>query len=377
MRPRIAVAHEWMTNWAGSEQVVGEIAGLVRPDEVVASIVSPEVAARHLPGTPVRGLWPSRLPGATEHWTRYAPAIMASWRTARIDADVLVVSAHFAAHAAAARFDGPSLVYYHTPARMLWRPEIELARLPRAARGVVGSAVLPALRAVDRRASAGADRVLANSRAVADRVRAAYGREAHVVHPPVEVEGWGTVPREPAGHLLWLGRLVAYKRPDLAVEVSRRTGIPLLVVGDGPERERLERSAPPSVRFAGRLPSSAVREAVSGASALIFPGEEDFGIAPVEVLAAGVPVVAHAAGGALDFVQHGVNGLLVAPQTVEAFAAAAREAVRIGQAGGWDTGAIRRSALPFSAQEFRTRFGEQLDSLIGTGWRQDREARTS
>ena len=361
---RVSVAHEWLTNWAGSERVARELVTLSTPQELVSSVVVPEMVADHFADVPVRALWPSGLPGAGEHWSRYAPAMMAAWARTRIEADALLVSSHFAAHAATVGFDGPSVVYYHTPARILWRTEIELARLPSAVRSTVAATVLPSLRRYDRWVARHPTVVLANSGVVARRIEEAYGREARVVHPPVAVEDWASVDRRsPGSHLLWLGRLVPYKRPDLALEAARRAGLPLVVVGDGPERARLERIAGPDVTFLGHAPLATVRAAVADARALVFPGEEDFGIAPVEALAAGVPVVAPALGGALDYLRHGENAVLTPGQDVDDLAAALRTAWTTR----WDTATIRRSARHFGAARFRSEVGEVLDGLVGRG----------
>ena len=375
-RPRISVAHEWLTNWAGSECVARELVTVADPQELVASVVVGELARERFGDLPVRALWPSTLPGAGTHWARYAPAMMAAWSRTRIDADVLLVSSHFAAHAATVHFDGPSIVYYHTPARILWRTEIELGRLPSALRRTVAATVLPSLRGYDRWVAQHPTVALANSCAVARRIERAYGRRARVVHPPVAVDEWSTVDRRGGldgrrgSHLLWLGRLVPYKRPDLAIEAARRAGLPLVVIGDGPERKRLEDSAGPGVTFLGHAPRATVRAALADARALVFPGEEDFGIAPVEALAAGVPVVAPALGGVLDYLHDGVNGVLAPGQDVDDLAAALRAA----WSTRWDHAAIRRSALPFSVERFRSEIGAVVDATVGTSRARPRAA---
>ena len=363
-RLRISVAHDWFTNWAGAEEVAQQLVAVADPRELVSSVVAPELMRERFGDLPVRALWPSGLPGAKTHWPRYAPAMMAAWSRARIDADALVVSSHFAAHAATVHFDGPSIVYYHTPARILWRTEIELGRIPRPLRPTVRSTVLPSLRRWDRSVAQHPTLLLANSHVVAQRIETAYGRRARVVHPPVAVHEWSTVPHDPPGegtHLLWLGRLVPYKRPDLAIEAARRAGLPLVIAGDGPERARLERMAGPDVTFLGRAPRATVRAAMAGARALVFPGEEDFGIAPVEALAAGVPVVAPALGGALDYLREGDNAVLTPGQDPDDLAAALHRA----WSRDWDTAAVRRSAEPFSTARFHAEMNAVLDAVVG------------
>jgi glycosyltransferase involved in cell wall biosynthesis len=364
---RIAVAHEWLTNWAGSERVLREMVELTRTDTLVSCIVDNDLARTRFPGLDVRALWPTRLPNAQAHWSRYALPMMAAWSTARIDADALLVSSHFAAHAATRRFCGPSVVYYHTPARILWRPDMEIGRLPPPLRSTVQTLVLPMLRQWDREVAQAGTVLLANSTAVAHRIKRAYSRDARVLHPGVDISRWLRVPRKEPRHAVWFGRLVAYKRPDIAVEAARRSGVPLVVIGDGPERAALERDAPPHVRFLGHASEADIQAALAAASALVFSGEEDFGICPIECLAAGVPVLAYAAGGALDYVVHGENGLLVPAQDADAFALALREAA----ATDWDTGAIRRSALPFTPERFRHGLRDVLDRILGRSWSRD------
>jgi glycosyltransferase involved in cell wall biosynthesis len=346
---RVVVVHEWLTNWAGSERVARELVTAGEAAELVASVVDRDFVGEYFSDVEVRALWPSRLPTATTHWSRFALPMLAAWATTRVEADLLLVSSHFAAHGATVRFAGPSIVYYHTPARMLWRPDIELARLPERTRAVVEKTVLPALRTWDKRVARHPTVMLGNSTAVVQRIADAYGREAEVLHPPVEVERWSTVSRREPEHFLWAGRLVAYKRPDIAVEAARLSGEELVIVGSGPERARLEPTAPANVRFVGHVSDTELRDLVGAAHALVFPGEEDFGIAPVEALAAGTPVVAYGSGGALDYIEPDVNGILCAEQDATTFARAMGEARKVD----WDTVRVRRSVERFTVEHFR------------------------
>jgi glycosyltransferase involved in cell wall biosynthesis len=360
---RVAVAHEWLTNWAGSERVARELVTVGEATQLIASVVDREFVAEYFSDVAVRALWPSHLPTATTHWSRFAAPMLAAWASVKIDADLLLVSSHFAAHGATIRFAGPSIVYYHTPARILWRPDIELARLPPSAQAIVEKAVLPALRAWDARVARHPTVLLGNSSAVVERIAHAYGREAEVLHPPVEVERWSTTTRREPEHFLWAGRLVAYKRPDIAVEAARLSGEQLVIVGSGPERARLEPTAPPNVRFVGHVSDAELRDLMGAAHALVFPGEEDFGIAPVESLASGTPVVAYGAGGALDYIEPHVNGVLCAEQDALAFARAIDE----GRKAEWDTIRIRQSAERFAARHHRAGLRRIVERTVGTG----------
>ncbi|MDP9182660.1 MAG: glycosyltransferase [Actinomycetota bacterium] len=258
------------------------------------------------------------------------------------------MNSHFAAHAATVRFDGPSIVYYQTPARLLWRPDLELARLPERVQPLA-KAALPALRAYDRWVAQHPTVMVANSQAVAKRIQKAYGRDAEVVHPGVDVERWASVERREPRHVLWFGRLVAYKRPELAIEAARAAGLPIVLVGDGPERPRLEALAYEGATFLGHADESVVRAALSEAIALIHPGEEDFGMTAVEAQAAGVPVVALDAGGACETVLDDRTGFLVRGDDPTDFGQALKEAER----RAWDRGELGASAKRFDASVFR------------------------
>jgi glycosyltransferase involved in cell wall biosynthesis len=161
-------------------------------------------------------------------------------------------------------------------------------------------------------------------------------------------------------HFLWFGRMVAYKRPDVAVDAARISGMPLVMIGDGPERKRLEATAPPNVRFLGHADEAVVRRALAAAHALVFPGEEDFGIAPVEALTSGVPVIAYDAGGSRDFVVHGVNGSMVSEQEPAAFAQAMKEICTSPPAED----EVRRGVDRFGVDSFRSRLRDIIRQTV-------------
>jgi glycosyltransferase involved in cell wall biosynthesis len=174
------------------------------------------------------------------------------------------------------------------------------------------------------------------------------------VYPPVDTERWTPDGRAPDDFLLTVARLVPYKRVDLAVQAASRLGRRLVVVGDGPERRRLEAMAGPGTRFLGWQSDEVVAGLYARARAFLFPGADDFGIAPVESQAAGRPVVAYGRGGALETVVHGVTGLHFAEQTVDSMA----EAIESVCARDWDPDVCRAQAERFGAERFRTQIVE-------------------
>jgi glycosyltransferase involved in cell wall biosynthesis len=320
----VVIAHDWITVPGGAEKVVQALCEMFPRARIVAAVVDPAVAQRLFPGHRVESLGVGRLPGARTHWPYYGPAMLAEWAVRRVGpADVLISSTHFGALGAGRRFAGPHLAYVHTPLRMAWRPDLEVMRLPPAL-APVGRVLAPALRRVDRRASRHVDSFVANSHEVQRRILDAYGRASDVVFPPVDVEVFRAVPHRPSDYLVAFGRLVAYKRVDLAVEACTRLGVRLVVAGDGPDRSRLEAMAGPTVEFVGRVSDPEYHELLSGARALLFPGEDDFGIVPVEAQAAGCPVIAFGRGGALDTVDPRLGNRLVNTADAGAFAGAIR-----------------------------------------------------
>ncbi|MBI2324806.1 MAG: glycosyltransferase, partial [Chloroflexi bacterium] len=210
------------------------------------------------------------------------------------------------------------VAYCHSPTRYLWdqRDRYLEDEVPAPLHGVVRE-LLARLREDDLRAAARVDRWIANSTTVRDRIARYYRAESEVLHPPIDVARYR--PAERGDFWVFVGRLVSYKRADIAVEVFDRIGMRLIVVGEGRERGHLERKAKDNVTFAGRVDDETLRSLLGAARGLIFPGEDDFGMVCVEALASGAPVVALAAGGTTDIVRDRVDGVLVASQDVDAF----------------------------------------------------------
>ncbi len=250
--------------------------------------------------------------------------------------------------------------YCLTPARFLWdyQTYVEREQLGRAARWALPP-LIAALRSWDRRVTTRVDHFLAISKAVQARIAEHYGRDSTIIYPPVSVPDV-PVSRERGDYYLSLGRLIPYKRVDLVVRAFNQLSLPLHIVGEGRDRAALEAIAQPNIRFLGRLSDAEVREQYAGCRAFIFPGEEDFGITPVEAQAAGRPVIAYAGGGALDTVIDGETGVLFREKTPEALA----EAVTRCEAMRFDPEAIRRNALRFDAAHFRRQMAEYVASKV-------------
>ena len=230
--------------------------------------------------------------------------------------------------------------------------------------GKAGSAVLRRVMSWmarwDRATADRVDRYVANSQYVAGRIDRYYNRVASVVYPPVDTDFFTPDAARPRTHYLIVSALVPYKRVDIAIDACRRAGRPLIVAGDGPDRARLEAHAEGDVTFTGAITNDEIRTLYQGARAVLLPGEEDFGIVPVEAQACGTPVIALARGGALETVIDGRTGVLASEPAADAFAAAELHSEQID----WDRAAIRANAERFSHAAFATGFSAIVDDAL-------------
>jgi len=274
--------------------------------------------------------------------------------------DLVVSSSHSVAKGAIARDGAPHLCYCHTPVR--WAHEQFDRYFPRATTRFYAAkrAAVARLREWDIATASRPTRYLANSRAVADRIRHAYRRLADVCHPPADVDFFHPDGSPRGDFLLAVGALVPYKRYEEAIETARILKRPLVIVGKGPEEARLRAVASPEVRFASGLPPDSLRELYRTCAAYVQPGEEDFGIAAVEAIACGAPVVALGRGGARDIVVDGVNGVLYEEDSGAALAEAVGRALR----HGFYYTRIRASALPFRTERFTEQFSAALREVV-------------
>jgi glycosyltransferase involved in cell wall biosynthesis len=310
-RRRVAVVHEWIASYAGSEQVFEAIAGTFPQADLYALSRVPSVQL-DLAGRSVRTTILDRA-HLRDRRSLTLPFMPVAWRAlGRDNYDVVISSHHAFAHSnRLARPGGIHLSYVHSPARYVWSPEID----DRGA-SILLAPARSLLRVADRRASARVTDYAANSSAVAGRIRAFWHREARIIHPPVRVEFFGEHPHpDPSrSYVLGVGRWVPYKNLHMVIQAADIAGVPVKIAGRGPDASRIRAAA-----AAARVPVEIVespdddhlRDLYAQALCVVFPTVEDFGIVPVEAQAAGTPVVALSAGGALDTVVDGSTGALV------------------------------------------------------------------
>jgi glycosyltransferase involved in cell wall biosynthesis len=302
----------------GGERVLESLCRMYPDADIYTNVYDPSRVSETIRKHRVRTTFIQHLPFARRWYQRYLPLMPLALERLDLRGYRLVISSE--AGPAKNVIVDPEAVhvcYCHTPMRYLWDMSREYTAgvgvLPR----VVVNVLLHYLRLTDVTSAARVDEFIANSRFVALRIRKYWRREAVVVPPPVETKRFHVTPGHD-GTYLWLGQLAAYKRPDIAVEAFTANGKPLVVAGDGPQRERLRRRAGPNVSFYGWADDDATVRLLENCRALIFTGIEDFGIVPLEAMACGKPVIAFRRGGALDTVREGVTGLFFDQQTPEA-----------------------------------------------------------
>jgi glycosyltransferase involved in cell wall biosynthesis len=358
--PRVAISHEWLTIPGGSEKVVLQFLELFPDADIYTTVYDPEPWPAAITSAHVHTSFLDRLPAATRIYPRLLPFMNAAFESFDLSGYDLVLSSNHACAKNVITAPGTLHVCYcHTPMRYAWDP----AFFAGEQLGLAERAALPLLvgrlRRQDAIASARPDAYIANSRHVAARIRKYYRRDSTVIHPPVDVQHFLGAPRRDDGYYMFLGRLVPYKRADLAVAACARLDRPLKVAGSGRGGETLAGLAGPRTQLLGFVEDDALAKIVAGARALLFPGEEDFGMVPVEVQAAGVPVIAYGRGGAADSVVDGITGILYEEPGVEGLCAA----IERFESTSFDEQVLRDRAAAFSPERFRREISEFLMRL--------------
>ncbi len=352
---RVVLGHDWLTGMRGGERVLRELCAALPDAPLVTLFADPGRVCEEIRNRPFICSRLQRLPGITRHYRHLLPFMGAAAQAITLPpGDLLLTTSHCVAKAFRPAAGMRHLCYCFTPMRYAWLFHREYLG-PVKAR--LAAPLLAHLRRWDRETCAGVDRFVAISRHVQDRIARFYGRESDVVYPPVDTVRY--TPAEPAasaanGYDLIVSALVPYKRIDLAVRAYRRLPRRLKIVGTGTETARLRAKAGDNVEFLGWQSDADVLELYRHCDLLLFPGEEDFGIVPLEAMACGRPVVAFRRGGATETVAEGVSGLFFNEQTEDALA----EAVERASRHAWDWRAIRTHAERFGVDRF---FAEMRD----------------
>lgn len=373
---RVALVHDWLTGMRGGEKVLEAIAALCPGAPIhtlihVAGSLSPALDAH-----PIETSFLQRVPGITRYYRHFLPLFPAAIEDFDFGAyDLIISTSHCVAKGAIPGPHARHLCYCHSPMRYAWDQEQTYFPKRRGPVARLRNLALTALRAWDVASVPRVDLFVANSTFVARRIERYYGRRAEVVPPPVDNRFYSPPPTDEAAsnddYALVVSALAPYKRVEIAIAACRRLGLELRIVGGGPEERRLRALAGPETRFLGRLGPEALRDLYRGARCFLQPGIEDFGIASVEALACGTPVVAVGRGGILDIATDGEHGTLYPPATADSLAdptaatdalvAAIDKSARIS----FNKLKLVRQAEYFSIERFTQRMHDHAHRLLG------------
>lgn len=357
---KIALVHDYFIQMGGAERVAAAMHDSFPTAPMYTTVALPHRLPPELRSADIRTSAMQWLPGIENRFRQYF--MLYPFAVEQFDLsefDLILSSSSGYAKGVRRRPDAVHVCYCHTPMRWVWRYEdyVERESFGSAARSVLPFA-LWGLRKWDLRAAQQPNYYIANSQLVANRIKQVYGREAVVIPPPIEVDRFHPT-SDVDDYYLVLSRLVPYKRIDLAIEACKKLDRRLLIVGDGPDRARLEKLAGPRTEFLGRQPDRQVAQYASRCRALLFTGEEDFGMVPLEVNAAGRPVIAYRGGGAMETVVEGITGLFFDKPESSALV----EAMEEFESRIWNQTLLRQHAEKFDQKVFAYRVLQFLGSV--------------
>jgi glycosyltransferase involved in cell wall biosynthesis len=360
---KVALVHDYLNQMGGAERVVLAFHELFPDAPLYTSIYDAKRVDAAFQMMDIRTSFMQKLPLVKKHHQPFLP--LYPFAMERLDLrgyDLVLSSSSAFGKGVITGPDTMHICYCHTPMRWCWNYEeyVEREHLGKIARSVLPFFITN-LRVWDQTTSMRVDHFIANSPVVADRIQKYYRREAVVIPPPVEVSRFLFDPAaQPEDYFLVVSRFMPYKRIDLAIEACNRLQLPLVIIGGGRDEQRLKKLAGPTIRFLGRLSDEEVLRYYAHCRALILPGEEDFGITPLEAQASGRPVIAYSAGGALASVIDGVTGTFFHEKTVESLAttlAAFDETT-------YDAQTIRNHALEFDKPRFHRRILQFIEAKM-------------
>ncbi len=359
---RTAVIHPWLLTMGGAERVTELICEMFDRPRLFCLVADPARLSSALNAHPISTSFIQRIPFSRRNYRSLAALFPLAAEQFDLRPYDLVVSSDFSiVKAVITRPEICHICYCHTPPRYAWNMSQEYLSQGNLLKRWAIRIVMHYLRLVDFAAAARVDFFAANSQTVRKRIGKYYRREAEVIHPPCDTDRF-KISRDVGDYYLWVGRLVHYKRVDLAVKAFNATGRRLVVVGDGPERRRLRGLAGPNIQFLGRASEDELPALYSRCKALIFPGEEDFGIVPVEAQAAGRPVIAYGRGGALESVIPKETGLFFFEQSPEALNQAVIQLENSVE--HFNPERVRENALRFSKDRFKQQWATFVEGCV-------------
>lgn len=357
---RTALCHDWLTGMRGGERVLEILCEGFPAAQIYTLIHNRAAISSTINSHPIHTSWLQGIPGIRRNYRHLLPLFPCAIEAfAPPECELLISTSHCVAKNLRTAPGSSHLCYCFTPMRYAWLFQDEYIG-GNPVKRMLAAPILAWLRRHDRKTASRVHRFVAISRHVRERIAGFYGRDSDVVYPPVDLDRW-TIGQAPSASFdLIASALVPYKRLDLAVKAYTRMKRPLKIVGIGSERKSLELVAGPTIEFLGWQSDAQLLELYRNCGCLIFPGQEDFGIVPLEAQACGRPVVAYAKGGALETVQPDVSGVFFPEQTVESLS----DAVNRCHSMRWDSHAIRLQAERFGITQFIVGMDQSISTLL-------------
>lgn len=359
---KVAIVHYWLVNMRGGEKVLEALCELYPDADIYTHVYDSSAISETIKRHRIKTSFIQRLPNAVAWYQNYLPLMPLALRFLNLKQYDLVISAE----------SGPSkgvrlsknalfICYCHSPMRYVWDLFDEYFRSVGLFKKMMMLICMKPLRIWDRWTSKRVNQFVANSTTVQKRILDCYQRDSVVIHPPVDID-YFQIQEPVSDYYLLFGQLIQYKRPDLAIEAFNQSGRKLVVIGQGGMLEGLKKLAKPNIQFLGRLDDVAIKRYLAHCKALVFPGLEDFGIVPVEVMACGRPAIAFGQGGVLDTVVDGKTGIYFREQTAQSLNEAIDQYEK--SLNQFNPQAIREWTYKFSKNQFQNKFEELVDRLI-------------
>ena len=359
---KVAIVHEWLSVYGGSERVV-EVFHELFPDAPIYTLVyNEQTMPDRFKDYDIRTTFVQKLPFAKTKYPNYLPLMPRAFEELNlIEYDVVISSSTACAKGVITRSDAIHICYCHTPTRYAWEFYYEYTKDMNKLKKIIISSFMHKFRQWDRLAADRVDYFIANSNYIKGRIAKYYRRDAEVIFPPVNTHLYYPNSQTEEFYLV-VSRLVTYKRIDLAVQAFNQLNLPLVVIGTGSEEKRIKAMASSNIKFLGRLSDEEIADYYAKCKAFIFPGEEDFGITPIEAQASGRPVIAYKRGGILDTVIDGKTGILFNEQTVESLS----QAVMLYEQSGvaYSKEQIKEHSEKFSLERFKKEVANYIDHMM-------------
>jgi glycosyltransferase involved in cell wall biosynthesis len=359
---KVAIVHYWLVGMRGGEKVVEALCDMYPQADIITHVYDSAAVSDKIRQHRIIPTFINSLPRAAKMYKNYLPLMPLALEQLDLRGyDLIISSESGPAKGIIPPSDALHVCYCHTPMRYIWNMYHDY----RNSGGRVARLMMPPfthyLRMWDVTSAARVDSFVANSATVATRIKRYYGAESVVIHPPVDTEAFSiAAPSELSDYYLIAGELVSYKRPDLAVRAFNEMKLNLVVIGGGEMLQEIRRLAGPTVKVLGPQPFEVLKQHYARCLALIFPGEEDFGMVPVEAMASGRPVVAFGRGGATETVAQGVSGVFFLEQTVEAITSAVGGLAE----SNFRSEKIAAHARQFGREQFFQKMGAHIDRLL-------------